>query len=80
MDDVKNGQVDGILCWHNDRLHRHQRELEDFIELVDQSAIPVQTGHRRHLQFVGRERQDDRSYPWRCGPPRIRAQGGKTEG
>ena len=63
MDDVKNGQVDGILCWHNDRLHRQQRELEDFIELVDQSAIPVQTGHRRHLQFVGRERQDDRSYP-----------------
>ena len=34
LDDVKNGQVDGILCWHNDRLHRHQRELEDFIELV----------------------------------------------
>jgi site-specific DNA recombinase len=43
LDDVKNGQVDGILCWHNDRLHRHQRELEDFIELVDQSAIPVQS-------------------------------------
>jgi len=43
LDDVKNGQVDGIVCWHNDRLHRQQRELEDFIELVDQAAIPVQT-------------------------------------
>ncbi|MGC8628409.1 MAG: recombinase family protein, partial [Acidimicrobiales bacterium] len=29
---VKQGQVDGLVVWHNDRLHRQQRELEDFID------------------------------------------------
>ena len=40
---IKQGEVDGLVVWHNDRLHRHQRELEDFIDLVDATRIPVVT-------------------------------------
>ena len=40
---VKQGQVDGLVVWHNDRLHRQQREMEDFIDLVDASRVPVVT-------------------------------------
>ena len=43
LDAVKEGEVDGLVVWHNDRLHRHQRELEDFIDLVDATRIPVVT-------------------------------------
>jgi len=35
LDDVKNGVVDGIVVWHPDRLHRHPRELEELIALVE---------------------------------------------
>ncbi len=40
---IRRGEVDGLIVWHNDRLHRHTRELEDFIELIEQTGIPVQT-------------------------------------
>lgn len=43
LEAVKAHEVDGLICWHNDRLHRHQRELEDFIDLIDNTAIPVVT-------------------------------------
>lgn len=43
LEAVKQGDVDGLVVWHNDRLHRHQRELEDFIDLVDATRIPVVT-------------------------------------
>ena len=43
LEAVKQGEVDGLVVWHNDRLHRHQRELEDFIDLVDASGVPVVT-------------------------------------
>ena len=43
LEAVKQGQVDGLVVWHNDRLHRQQRELEDFIDLVDASRVPVVT-------------------------------------
>lgn len=34
-DDIKAGVVDGLVVWHTDRLHRHPRELEDFITLIE---------------------------------------------
>jgi site-specific DNA recombinase len=37
------GEVDGLVVWHNDRLHRQQRELEDFIDLVDKTGVPIVT-------------------------------------
>jgi DNA invertase Pin-like site-specific DNA recombinase len=40
---IDRGEVDGLVAWHNDRLHRQQRELEDFIDLVDRTGIPIIT-------------------------------------
>jgi len=42
-EDVKSGVRDGVIVWHNDRLHRNTRELEDFIDLVEATSIAVAT-------------------------------------
>ena len=42
-EDIKAGVVDGLIIWHNDRLHRSPRELEDFIDLADAAALPMRT-------------------------------------
>lgn len=36
---IEKGDIDGILYWNNDRLHRHPRELEDFIDLIEKTGI-----------------------------------------
>src|SRR5262245_48579300 len=41
--DIKSGKRDGLVVWHPDRLHRSPRELEDFIDLLDATGIPVGT-------------------------------------
>lgn len=41
--DVKDGVRDGIIVWHNDRLHRNTRELEDFIDLIEATDAQVAT-------------------------------------
>ncbi|HKT02724.1 MAG TPA: recombinase family protein [Rugosimonospora sp.] len=33
----------GVIAWHTDRLHRTPRELEDFIDVVEQTGAPVYT-------------------------------------
>lgn len=33
----------GVIAWHTDRLHRTPRELEDFIDLVEETGAAVQT-------------------------------------
>jgi site-specific DNA recombinase len=35
LEDIGGRQVDAVVVWHADRLHRHPRELEDFFEVVD---------------------------------------------
>jgi site-specific DNA recombinase len=42
-DDIKAGIRDGVIVWHNDRLHRNTRELEDFIDLVEATGVAVAT-------------------------------------
>jgi site-specific DNA recombinase len=32
---IKRGDIDGVIVWHPDRLHRSPKELEDFIELIE---------------------------------------------
>ena len=43
LDDVKNGRLDVVVVQHPDRLHRHPRELEDFVELLEQTGTTVVT-------------------------------------
>lgn len=41
--DLKDGQVNAVVAWHPDRLHRSPRELEDFIDLIDRQHTTVAT-------------------------------------
>lgn len=41
--DIRAGRIDAIIAWHPDRLHRHPRELEDFIDLVESHQVEIRT-------------------------------------
>lgn len=43
LDAVRSGQVQGVLAWHTDRLHRRPIELEEFIALAEERDLQVQT-------------------------------------
>ncbi|MCU0280753.1 MAG: recombinase family protein [Acidimicrobiia bacterium] len=75
-EDIKAGVVDGLVVWHADRLHRHPRELEDFVALCDAAGdVAIQTvtageldlsdstgrAVARILGAVARKESDDKS-------------------
>jgi site-specific DNA recombinase len=41
LDDVRAGKAEAIIARHDDRLHRHPRELEDFMDFVDETGATV---------------------------------------
>lgn len=43
LDAVRLGQVDGLLAYHLDRVARDPRDLEDLIDVVEQTRIPVES-------------------------------------
>jgi site-specific DNA recombinase len=43
LDAVRAGEVDAVVAWHNDRLHRSPLELEAFITLVEATGAVVAT-------------------------------------
>ena len=43
LKDIREGRRDGLLIWHNDRLHRNPTELEHFITVVEEAGIPIQS-------------------------------------
>lgn len=42
-DDLRSGLRDGVIVWHLDRLHRSPRELEDFIDLIEDTGAEVRS-------------------------------------
>jgi site-specific DNA recombinase len=38
---IEASEIDAIVTWHNDRLHRSPRELEGFIDLVELTGVRV---------------------------------------
>jgi site-specific DNA recombinase len=40
---IRARQIDCVVCWHPDRLHRQTRELNPFIDLVNQHRVQVAT-------------------------------------
>jgi site-specific DNA recombinase len=54
--DLRGGAIDGVLVWHLDRLTRHPRELESFIDLCDelQVALGCVTGEVDLGTHIGR--------------------------
>jgi DNA invertase Pin-like site-specific DNA recombinase len=43
LDEIEGGVVEAVLVYHADRLHRHPRELEDFIDLCQRHRIKLAT-------------------------------------
>ena len=39
LDAIKDGTINTVLAWHNDRLHRSPRELEDYIDATEQHGV-----------------------------------------
>ncbi|WP_237563403.1 recombinase family protein [Arthrobacter sp. H-02-3] len=37
------GAVQGVICWHTDRLHRSPRELEEYIDISERRGVTTQT-------------------------------------
>uniref|UniRef100_A0A5Q5BMG6 Recombinase n=1 Tax=Mycobacterium sp. (strain MCS) TaxID=164756 RepID=A0A5Q5BMG6_MYCSS len=43
LDAIRAGEINGIVAWHPDRLHRQTRELVPFIDLVNEFGVTVET-------------------------------------
>ena len=43
LDDIEIGAIEAVLVYHADRLHRHPRELEDFIDICQRSKAKMAT-------------------------------------
>jgi site-specific DNA recombinase len=43
VDDISAGEVNAILCWHTDRLHRTPLELEHYIIAADKHDVELRT-------------------------------------
>jgi site-specific DNA recombinase len=41
LKDIESGVVQAVVVWHLDRLHRHPRELEEFITLCDTKRVDL---------------------------------------
>src|SRR5918997_560280 len=41
LDAIRAGRVDAVIAWHNDRLHRSPRELEEFIGTCEPRSVPT---------------------------------------
>jgi len=39
LEDIKTGDVDAVIVWADDRLHRQPKELEEFFEIIDAAGI-----------------------------------------
>ncbi|MDO0974026.1 recombinase family protein [Mycolicibacterium frederiksbergense] len=43
LDDIRDGRIGAVVCWHLDRLHRQPIELEQFMELADTHRVSLAT-------------------------------------
>lgn len=43
LDGIAAGKFDGVVCWHNDRLHRSPTELEEYITVCQPRDVPTYT-------------------------------------
>ena len=41
LDAIRAGQVDAVLAWHTDRLHRSPTELEEYISICEPRSVPT---------------------------------------
>ncbi len=41
LEAIRAGRVDAVIAWHNDRLHRSPRELEEYIATCEPRSVPT---------------------------------------
>jgi DNA invertase Pin-like site-specific DNA recombinase len=39
LDDIRFGEIDAVVVWHLDRLHRQPKELEEFFEVCEGAGV-----------------------------------------
>ncbi len=52
LDDIRSGRIDGVVTWHEDRLHRRPLELETFIEVIEATGCQVATVQSGELDLT----------------------------
>jgi site-specific DNA recombinase len=43
LDAMKRGEINGLICWHTDRLYRSMKDLERLIDIADVSRVQIRT-------------------------------------
>jgi DNA invertase Pin-like site-specific DNA recombinase len=43
LEAMESGEVNALLCWHTDRLHRSMKDLERFIEIAEPARVSIKT-------------------------------------
>jgi DNA invertase Pin-like site-specific DNA recombinase len=46
--DIEAGEIDAVVVWHLDRLHRQPKELEAFIDLVERKGVALASVSGEH--------------------------------
>lgn len=52
LDAITAGEVDAVLAWHTDRLHRSPAELEGYITACEPGGVPTITVQAGHLDLT----------------------------
>lgn len=50
--DIEGGEVTLVVAWHNDRLHRSNRETADFVDLVVRTGVRVEYARSGHWDLA----------------------------
>src|SRR6476620_6787515 len=43
LDAMKRGEIDGLICWHTDRLYRSMKDLERLIAIAEANRVQIRT-------------------------------------
>jgi site-specific DNA recombinase len=49
---MKNKEIDAVIAWHTDRLHRSPKELEEFISICETSNIHIETVQAGYIDLT----------------------------
>lgn len=53
LTEIRDGEMDAVLCWHTDRLHRSPAELEDYVLACEKHRVTTQTVKAGHIDLSG---------------------------
>jgi DNA invertase Pin-like site-specific DNA recombinase len=91
---IAEGQVDAVIAWATDRITRHPRELEDLVDLLDETGTKVQTvksgeydlttadgrAHARIVGAIARQESEKKSERVRSQKAQATAKGERPGG